>query len=102
MSTLKNKPIEQIPQTLNDIRLKLNDIQDTKLALEILTDIEQLETFTRLQAEAIEDAQKQADEIRQVNNALLIRSTALNSVLPPSTAVNYNSIDPTQSIIDKI
>lgn len=102
MPVQNHKPIEQIPQTLNDIRLKLNDIQDTKLALEILTDIEQLETFTRLQAEAIEDAQKKADEIREVNNALLIRSTALNSVLPPLTNVNYNSIDATQSIIDKI
>lgn len=92
----------ETPIELNSIKEALNKIPDTQLALDILTNLETLGTIYTQQAEAIAESESETKRLRDINQALMIRTTAMNSTLPPTTNVNYNEIDPVQSIIDRI
>lgn len=98
------KPADQCetPIELNNIRTALNKITDTELALDILTNIENLTTFTNKQNDALKAAKDEVSRIQGINQALMIRATATNSTLPPTTTTGYSDIDPVQSIIDRI
>lgn len=99
-----NKPAEhcETPIELNNIKEALNKIPDTALALDILTNLESLANIQKLQAESIAKSNSELKRIQDINQTLMIRATAINSTLPPSTNVSYNDIDPVQSIIDRI
>lgn len=98
------KPNErcETPIELNSIKESLNKIPDTQLALDILANLEKLATIQKQQSDALAKSESELKRIQDVNQSLMIRATAINSTLPPSTGVNYNDIDPLQSIIDRI
>lgn len=98
------KPTEhcETPIELNNIKESLNKIPDTALALDILTNLEAIDKFQKTQSEALSKSSSELKRIQDINQALMIRSTAINSTLPPSNVVDYNDIDPIQSIIDRI
>lgn len=99
------KPTErhcETPVELNNIKEALNKIPDTQLALDILSNVESLANIQKLQTEALAKSESELKRIQDINQTLMIRATAINSTLPPSTNVNYNDIDPVQSIIDRI
>lgn len=98
------KPAEhcETPIELNNIKESLNKIPDTALALDILANVEKLANIQKLQSEAIAKSNSELKRIQDINQTLMIRATAINSTLPPSTSVNYTDIDPVQSIIDRL
>lgn len=92
----------ETPIELNNIKEALNKIPDTQLALDILTNLESLANIQKQQSDALAKSESELKRIQDVNQSLMLRATAINSTLPPSTSVNYNDIDPVQSIIDRI
>lgn len=92
----------ETPIELNNIKEALNKIPDTQLALDILTNLESLANIQKQQSDALAKSESELKRIQDVNQSLMLRATAINSTLPPSTSVTYNDIDPVQSIIDRI
>ena len=92
----------ETPVELNNIKEALNKIPDTQLALDILTNLESLANIQKQQSDALAKSESELKRIQDVNQSLMLRATAINSTLPPSTSVTYNDIDPVQSIIDRI
>lgn len=97
-------PLDQCetPAEFNTIKESLNKIPDTELALDILTNLESLVKLNADQSSALNKSNDELKRIQAINQALMIRATAVNSVIAPTTDVNYNSIDPVQSIIERI
>lgn len=91
-----------IPLELNTIKESLNKIPDTALALDILTALEKVDQQAKRQQEILDKNKEEADTLRKTNNALMIRATAQNSVLPPASTVDFNNISAQQSIIDRV
>lgn len=104
----KPKDFCETPVELNDIRQSLNRIEDTELALDILTNLEKLENFTNKQAEAVQASNDEAARLQRINQALMVRATATNTGVqtalanPNSTQVSYGEINPVQDIINRI
>lgn len=92
----------ETPVELNSIKESLNKIPDTQLALDILTNLETLGNVFTQQSEALSKSEDELKRIQGVNQALMIRATAMNSVLPPSSKVDYDDISSVQSIIDRL
>lgn len=92
----------ETPVELNNIKEALNKIPDTALALDILTNLESLANIQKLQSDALSKSESELKRIQDINQILMIRATAINSLQPPSTSVGYSDIDPVQSIIDRI
>lgn len=106
----QNKPSQycETPVEINDIRKSLNKIEDTELALDILTSLEKLENFTKKQAEAVQTSTDESSRLQKINQALMVRATATNTgvqtalALPTSTQTGFSEINPVQDIISRI
>lgn len=87
---------------LDDIRLKLNKIEDTELALDILNNLENLSNQLADKSAVIAEKIAREQSLIQINNQLFAKVNAAIDKQPPDTTVDYNDIDRNlHNIIDK-
>lgn len=87
---------------LNDIRSTLDKIPDTALALDLLEKLENAQAFQESQSAELEKIRNDHENLKTLNQTLLLRVASHNTQLQPTTDVNYNEIDNTQTILDAL
>lgn len=100
------KPTEkncETPIELNNIKEQLSKISDSQIALSVLENLTVLENIYKQQSESLQQSTDDLKRIQEVNQVLMLRATASNTLIPlQDNVANYSDVDPVQTIIDRI
>lgn len=100
-----SKPSDAIDTTLclDDIRQKLDKIQDTELALKILENLEKLDAALAEKTAIIAEKTTRESSLININNQLFAKVSSYNDREKPADKVDYTNIDrQLNDIINKI